>query len=195
MLVSLVCKHDWCPLHRTLSLNQVINHPGRQALFHRFDQLFLELNTPNAHISQMKISETRQTQNVNFRFMPNAFQILKPIQRSSKHVCQCFLTQVQKHLPKMKCVWHIMKINVICTVHVHNKHSYKTDCTNLRVYFIIIGIWCYDLIDLYSTQSYQCIHVYIYLHAVSHLLIIYSLSKLFIIFNLSSSKHGNIRIR
>ena len=36
--------------------------------------------------SQIKISEMRQTQNVNFRFMPNAFQILKPIQSSSKRI-------------------------------------------------------------------------------------------------------------
>ena len=27
-----------------------------------------------------------QTQNVQFRFMPNAFRILKPIQKSSKHI-------------------------------------------------------------------------------------------------------------
>ena len=46
----------------------------------------MKLNPPNAHRSQIKISKTRQTQNVNFRFMPNAFQILKPIQRSSKRV-------------------------------------------------------------------------------------------------------------
>ena len=44
----------------------------------------MELNPPNANRWQIQISETRQTQNVNFRFMPNAFQILKPIQRSSK---------------------------------------------------------------------------------------------------------------
>ena len=32
------------------------------------------------------MKRSRQTQNVNFRFMPNSFQILKPIQRISKRV-------------------------------------------------------------------------------------------------------------
>ena len=41
---------------------------------------------PNAHRSQIKICEKRQTQNVQFQFMPNAFRILKPIQKSSKRV-------------------------------------------------------------------------------------------------------------
>ena len=45
-----------------------------------------KLNPPNAHRSQIKISENRQTQNVQFRLMPNAFRILKPIQKSSKRV-------------------------------------------------------------------------------------------------------------
>ena len=57
-----------------------------------FDQRFRKLkpkpklNPPNAHRSQIKICEQRQTQNVQFRFMPNAFRILKPIQKSSKCV-------------------------------------------------------------------------------------------------------------
>ena len=86
------------------------------------DQLFRKLkpkpklNPPNAHRSQIKICENRQTQNVQFPFMPNAFRILKPIQKSSKDAFECFVTQVQTRLPKTKCVWP-MKINVICTVH------------------------------------------------------------------------------
>ena len=57
-----------------------------------FDQRFRKLkpkpklNPPNAHRSHIKICEKRQTQNVQFRFMPNAFRILKPIQKSSKRV-------------------------------------------------------------------------------------------------------------
>ena len=46
----------------------------------------MKLNPPNAHRSQIKICEKRQTRNVQFRFMPNAFRILKPIQKSSKCV-------------------------------------------------------------------------------------------------------------
>ena len=45
-----------------------------------------KLNPPNAHRSQIKICENRQTQNVQFRLMPNAFRILKPIQKSMKRV-------------------------------------------------------------------------------------------------------------
>ena len=52
-----------------------------------FDQRFRKLkpkpklNPPNAHRSHIKICEKIQTQNVQFRFMPNAFRILKPIQK------------------------------------------------------------------------------------------------------------------
>ena len=46
----------------------------------------MKLNPPNAHRLQIKICEKRQTRNVQFRFMPNAFRILKPIQKSSKCV-------------------------------------------------------------------------------------------------------------
>ena len=99
----------------------IIAQSSKQALFHGFDQRFwkhelqMKLHPPNAHRSQIKIFETRQTQNVNFRFMPNAFQILKPIQRSSKHVWVFPNTGTKALMPKTKCVWH-MKINVICTV-------------------------------------------------------------------------------
>ena len=57
-----------------------------------FDQRFRKLkpkpklNPPNAHRSQIKICEKWHTHNVQFRFMPNAFRILKPIQKSSKRV-------------------------------------------------------------------------------------------------------------
>ena len=75
----------------------------------------MKLNPPNAHRSQIKICEKRQTRNVQFRFMPNTFRILKPIQKSLKLRFECFITQVQTHLPEPKRVWP-MKINVICTV-------------------------------------------------------------------------------
>ena len=37
--------------------------------------------------------------------------------RKVRNAFECFVTQVQTHLPKTKRVWP-MKINVICTVHV-----------------------------------------------------------------------------
>ena len=42
--------------------------------------------SPSAHRSQIKICEKRQMRNVQFRFMPKAFRILKPIQKSSKRI-------------------------------------------------------------------------------------------------------------
>ena len=57
-----------------------------------FDQRFRKLkpkpklNPPNAHRSQIKICEKWHMHHVQFRFMPNAFRILKPIQKSSKRV-------------------------------------------------------------------------------------------------------------
>ena len=64
-----------CPLHRSNGFDQ------------RFRKLKPKpkLNPPNAHRSQIKICENRQTQNVQFRFMPNAFRILKPIQKSFRN--------------------------------------------------------------------------------------------------------------
>ena len=56
------------------------------------DQLFRKLkpkpklNPPNTHRSPIKICEKWHTHNVQFPFMPNAFRILKPIQKSSKRV-------------------------------------------------------------------------------------------------------------
>ena len=81
-----------------MHLTSHITHSNGSApyiAYHRsngVDQVFRKLkpkpklNPPNAHRSQIKICENRQTQNVQFPFMPNAFRILKPIQKSSKRV-------------------------------------------------------------------------------------------------------------
>ena len=42
--------------------------------------------------------------------------------RKVRNAFECFVAQVQTHLPKTKCVWP-MKINVICTV-----YDYKMIC-------------------------------------------------------------------
>ena len=113
--VRFICKHVWCHLHRILSLNQVINHPGKQAQFHGFNQRFwkhwfwIKLNPPNAHRSQFLKLGKRKTWifgscQMHFKFLSQFREVLNAF--------ECFLTQVQTHLPK--CIWH-MKINVICT--------------------------------------------------------------------------------
>ena len=60
--------------------------------------------------------ENRQTRNVQFRFMQNAFRILKPIQKSLKCV-SVFVNTGANAFAKIQMRWP-MKINVICTVYV-----------------------------------------------------------------------------
>ena len=72
----------------------------------------MKLNPPNTHRSQVKICEKRQTRNVQFRFMPNAFQKFLSQFRKAQNAFECFVTQVQTWLPKTKRVWPL-KINVI----------------------------------------------------------------------------------
>ena len=43
-----------------------------------------------------------------------------------RNAFECFVTQVQTHLPKTKCVWP-MKINVICTVQNYRKDIQYND--------------------------------------------------------------------
>ena len=90
------CAFDLSP--RLMHLTSHITHSNGYAPYiayyrsNGYDQRFRKLkpkpklNPPNAHRSQIKICENRQTQNVQFRLMPNAFRILKPIQKSSKRV-------------------------------------------------------------------------------------------------------------
>ena len=52
--------------------------------------------------------------------------------RKVRNAFECFVTQVQTHLPKTKRVW-LMKINVICTVHSDSLVSHIRE----RVYSIM----------------------------------------------------------
>ena len=47
--------------------------------------------------------------------------------RKVRNAFECFVAQVQTHLPKTKCVWP-MKINVICTVCVRYLTNWMTFC-------------------------------------------------------------------
>ena len=90
--VRLTCKRVWCILHRTLSLKWLCPLHCTLSLTWIWpavsETLVLNETKPtNAHRSQINIFQKRQTQNVQFRFMPNAFRILKPIQKSLKCVC------------------------------------------------------------------------------------------------------------
>ena len=133
----------------------------------------MKLNPPNAHRSQIKICEKRQTRNVQFRFMQNAFRILKPIQKSSK--CVWMFAKNQTRLPKTKRVWP-MKINVICTVHhprhtssspyiiptIHHLHHTSIPTIHhphhtVQITFIFIDFRVCDFAFAFKTQNAPCV--------------------------------------
>ena len=100
-----------------------------------------KLNPPNAHRSQIKMCENRQTQNVQFRFMPNAFRILKPIQKSSKRVWvfrntganafaknQMRLAYEDKRDLYCTCFFWVSGVVIILWTHVHYIHFAFTIC-------------------------------------------------------------------
>ena len=57
--------------------------------------------------------------------------------RKVRNAFECFVTQVQTHLPKTKRVWP-MKLNVICTVYTKNMSSlcFETFCLTGSMPFI-----------------------------------------------------------
>ena len=102
-----------------------------------FDQRFQKLkpksklNPPNAHRSQIKVCEKWHTHNVQFWFMPNAFRILKPIQKSSKRVW------VFRNTGTNAFAKNQMRLaNVICTVGTNPTYRrYMEISFNYLVYF------------------------------------------------------------
>ena len=75
----------------------------------------MKLNPPNAHRSQIKICEKRQTRNVQFLFMPNAFRILKPIPKSSKRVWVFRNTGANAFAKNQTCLAYEDKRDLYCT--------------------------------------------------------------------------------
>ena len=73
--------------------------------------------------------------------MPNAFRILKPIQKSSKHV------SYETRLPKTKCVWP-MKINILYITFI-KEHICDQRFVHdfLDFIYYVIGTERYDTID------------------------------------------------
>ena len=90
--MRLTCHRVWCILHRILLTQMAMPLASHIIVQMGVDQLFRKLkpkpklNKLNAHRSPIKICEKWHTHNVQFPFMPNAFRILKPIQKSSKRV-------------------------------------------------------------------------------------------------------------
>ena len=79
----------------------------------------MKLNPPKAHRS--KFAKRGKHEMCSFGSCQTRFEFLSQF-RKVRNAFECFVTQVQTHLPKTKRVWP-MKINVICTV---------SDSTNCR---------------------------------------------------------------
>ena len=106
--VRLTCKRVWCILHRTLSLKWI---------WPAVSETLVSNETKPTKCSQIKICEKRQTQNVQFRFMPNAFRILKPIQKSSKHVWVFHNTGTNAVAKNQTRLAYEDKRDLYCSVH------------------------------------------------------------------------------
>ena len=138
------------------------------------DQLFRKLkpkpklNPPNAHRSPIKICEKWHTHNVQFPFMPNAFRILKPIQKSSKPVwvfhntganafaknqmrlayedkrdlyCMPIPANYYNYCDSRSCILNIGSIKVISSYEFLN--IFLREMLYLYVYFVLRGLFWY----------------------------------------------------
>ena len=92
----------------------------------------MKLNPPNAHRSRIKICEKRQTRNVQFRFMQNAFRILKPIQKSSKCVWVFRNTGANAFAKNQTCLAYEDKRDLYCSHYTTGRQS--MNCTNMASY-------------------------------------------------------------
>ena len=81
----------------------------------------MKLNPPNAHRSQFAKRGKREM--CSFGSCQTRFEFLSQF-RKVRNAFECFVTQVQTHLPKTKRVWP-MKINVICTVDWFSCNSHQ----------------------------------------------------------------------
>ena len=125
------------------------------------DQLFRKLkpkpklNPPNAHRSPIKICEKWHTHNVQFPFMPNAFRILKPIQKSSKRVWVFHNTGANAFAKNQMRLAYEDKRDLYCMYHWFCGYSENLCFTgkllHVHVYACII-IW---LTELNQPSDYQ----------------------------------------
>ena len=109
-----------------------------------FDQRFrkhwfwMKLNPPNAHRSQIKICEKRQTRNVQFWFMPNAFRILKPIQKSSKCVWVFRNTGANAFAKNQTRLAYEDKRDLYCTFHTFDIIMYVLTSWHTLIHFEVM---------------------------------------------------------
>ena len=118
------------------------------------DQLFRKLkpkpklNPPNAHRSPIKICEKWHTHNVQFPFMPNAFRILKPIQKSSKRVWVFHNTGANAFAKNQMHLAYEDKRDLYCKVMTAGKYSFA-DYNSVSWY----KLWLYSTVII--KRNYQ----------------------------------------
>ena len=109
-----------------------------------FDQRFLFRfrlfgnNPPNAHRSQIKMCEKRQTRNVQFRFMQNAFRILKPIQKSLKCIWVFRNTGANAFAKNQLRLAYEDKRDLYCIQHSNGRYDKNNDAAR---YFTLTIMW------------------------------------------------------
>ena len=139
-----------------------------------------KLNPPNAHRSQIKICENRQTQNVQFRLMPNAFRILKPIQKSSKRVWVFRNTGANAFAKNQMRLAYEDKRDLYCITHYYITLRLEKllDWVKLKFQegFMFWSLWLLDKIIKYEKRV-LVLHTQISIPAQPHL---YSQIQLFV---------------
>ena len=112
-----------------------------------------KLNPPNAHRSQIKICENMQTQNVQFRLMPNAFRILKPIQKSSKRVWVFRNTGANAFVKNQMRLAYEDKRDLYCTWNNVINHKTTSQHGAIRYtnkFFTAPNLWCRIALEVLS---------------------------------------------
>ena len=101
----------------------------------------MKQNPPNAHRSQIKMCEKTQTRNVQFRFMQNAFRILKPIQKSSKCISVFRNTGANAFAKIQMRLAYEDKRDLYCTPE-SQKNTCLVSLTNIDIYSSIwLLVW------------------------------------------------------
>ena len=120
--VRLTCKRVWCILHRTLSiqwLSPLHRTLSLKWIWPAVSETLVFNETKSTQRSQITDQNLRKEANAKCAVSVHAKRVSNSLSqfRKVRNAFECFVTQVQTHLPKTKRVWP-MKINVICTVYL-----------------------------------------------------------------------------
>ena len=100
--------NGYAPLHRTLSLKWIWPAVSETLVLNETK------HTKRLQITDQNLRKEANAKMCSFGSCQTRFEFLSQF-RKVRNAFECFVTQVQTHLPKTKCVWP-MKINVICIV-------------------------------------------------------------------------------